>query len=126
VRSDFLPPHKGFALLVHLPEVVLPVPDLAHVHLYLFCLGEELLHFVADTWGSLASRVPSTPALLHVMPVAITVVIVLVVILLLVMLLILLLLRLVAQLLGVPWVLLLMPMLWRVILNYVQQVVHCS
>jgi hypothetical protein len=125
VRGDFLPPHKGFALLVHLPEVVLSVPDLAHVHLYLLGFGEELLHFVTDTWGSLASGIPSTTALLHVMAIAIAVVIVLVVILLLVMLLILLLLWLVAQLLGLPWVLLLVPMLWRVILDYVQQIVHC-
>jgi hypothetical protein len=84
VWCNFLPPHQRFALLVHLPQLVLPVSNLAHVHLHVLCFCKELLHVITDTvgWG-----VITIAPLLNIPAIALPV-IVLVMVLLLVMLLV--------------------------------------
>jgi hypothetical protein len=109
VGHNFLPPHQRLALLVHLPQLVLPVPDLTHVDLHLLGFRKELLHVFSQA----RDGIPSCRGVVAVAPgldvppaiASLPVVVVLVVVLLLLILLLLL----VAQLLGprLPAVLLL-------------------
>lgn len=126
VRHNLLPPHQRFALLVHLPQLVLPVPDLTHVYLDLLGLGKELLHVISQAGGSVPSsgRVVPIAALLHIPPAIalLPVVVILVVILLLLVLLLRLLL--VAQLLlprlsAVLLLVVLLPIPRSIVLDYV-------
>lgn len=94
VGHNLLPPHQRFALLVHLPQLVLPVPDLTHAYLNLLGLCKELLHVVSQAGDGVPSGgVVAVAPLLNIPPaIALAVVVVLVVVLLLLVLLLLLLL----------------------------------
>lgn len=125
VRHNLLPPHQRFALLVHLPQLVLPVPDLTHVYLDLLGFCKELLHVISQAGGGgvPSGGVVAIAPLLNIPPaIALAVVVVLVVVLLLLVLLLVALLLVGWRVARLPAVLLLVVVLAiarSIVLDYV-------